>query len=257
MTVRSLALPTEHGGWGFTLEPILLGLLTAPSATGWELAVASTAVFLARRPLKLVTTDLVRRRWLGRSAAALMIALVYVLIAAAGVVGAFVTTQGPFWWPMIAAAPLAAIALSADARSRNRRLVPQLAGAIAMGSTVAAIGMGAGRGWVLSFGLWGVLAARDLAAIVLARGMVRRFKAKTVEAGPILVVQIVAVAAVGAMALAAAVPWLSVVAMAILGSVAFVSLRRPPVPASAVGWTQMGVGLLVVLLTALGARLGF
>ncbi|VAV92581.1 Putative membrane-spanning protein, partial [hydrothermal vent metagenome] len=30
VNVRSIALPTEHGGWGFTLEPILLGLLVAP-----------------------------------------------------------------------------------------------------------------------------------------------------------------------------------------------------------------------------------
>ncbi|MDX2007394.1 MAG: hypothetical protein SFU83_19325 [Meiothermus sp.] len=28
--LRSVALPNEHGGWGFTLEPILLGLLVAP-----------------------------------------------------------------------------------------------------------------------------------------------------------------------------------------------------------------------------------
>ncbi|MDJ0498494.1 MAG: YwiC-like family protein, partial [Acidimicrobiia bacterium] len=64
---RSIGLPVEHGGWGFTLEPALLGLLVAYSAAAWELAVASVAVFLARRPLRLVLTDLMRRRWLPRS----------------------------------------------------------------------------------------------------------------------------------------------------------------------------------------------
>lgn len=27
LPLKSVAIPTEHGGWGFTLEPILLGLL--------------------------------------------------------------------------------------------------------------------------------------------------------------------------------------------------------------------------------------
>jgi hypothetical protein len=257
MTLRSVAFPTEHGGWGFTFEPILLGLLVAPTATGWELGVAATAIFLARRPVKLVGTDLVRRRWLGRSRAALAVAAVYGLVAVAGVVGAFVTHRGPFWWPPIAAIPLAAVSLRADVHSRNRGLIPQSSGAIAMGSTVAAIAMGAGWDWVPSFGLWGVLAARDLAAIVLARGMVRRFKAKVVPERPILATQMVAIAATAAIAAAGAAPWLSVLAMALLGVAAVVSLGRPPVPAPAVGWTQIGIGLVVVLLTALGVRLGW
>ncbi|NHZ70059.1 MAG: hypothetical protein GWP18_00280, partial [Proteobacteria bacterium] len=55
-----MALPTEHGGWGFTLEPILLGLLVAPSASAWEISAAALGIFLARRPVKILSTDLVR-----------------------------------------------------------------------------------------------------------------------------------------------------------------------------------------------------
>jgi hypothetical protein len=257
MTLRSVAFPTEHGGWGFTLEPILLGLLVAPTATGWELGVAATAVFLARRPVKLVGTDLVRRRWLDRSTAALTVAVFYFLLAAAGAVGAFVTRKGPFWWPLIVAVPFALVSLRADAHSKNRALVPQLTGAIAMGSTVAAVSMGGGLDWIASFGLWGVLTARDVAAIVLARGMVRRFKSKDVPHGPILLVQIAAILVTLALVLAGAAPWLSLLAMVLLAVTSIISLRRPPVPAKIVGWTQMGVGLMVVLLTTLGIRLGF
>lgn len=28
-TLRAVAIPTEHGGWSLTLEPVLLGLLVA------------------------------------------------------------------------------------------------------------------------------------------------------------------------------------------------------------------------------------
>lgn len=259
MTVRlrSVALPTEHGGWGFTLEPIVLGLLVAPSAAGWEIAAAALGVFLARRPVKLFSTDLVRRRWLPRSTMALVAAMVFAAVAMAGVIGAFITTRGPFWWPFIVALPFAGFSLRADAHSQNRALAPQLAGSIAMGSTVAAIAMGAGWEWMPAFGLWLVLTARDVAAIVLARGMVRRFKAKSVDHVRIHLAQLAAFAVVAVAAAVGVVPWLGAVAISLLGVVAVVSLARPPVPAKVVGWTQMGVGLMVVLLTALGVRAGW
>ncbi|NOY55211.1 MAG: YwiC-like family protein [Actinobacteria bacterium] len=255
--VRSVALPTEHGGWGFTLEPILLGLLVAPSAAGWEIAAAALGVFLARRPVKLFSTDVIRGRWLPRSTTALAVAAVYGVVAIAGAAGAITTTRGPFWWPLLVAVPFAAFALRADAHSHNRALAPQLAGSIAMGSTVAAIAMGAGWEWIPAFGLWLILAARDIAAIVLARGMVRRFKDKSVDRTRIYIVQVAAVGVVAAGAAAGVVPWLGVVAIGLLGIIAVVSLTRPPVPAKVVGWTQMGVGLMVALLTAIGVWVGW
>ena len=59
---RSVAIPSEHGGWGLTAEPALLGLLVAPSIAGGVLAVAAVVAFLARTPLKLVLVDRWRRR---------------------------------------------------------------------------------------------------------------------------------------------------------------------------------------------------
>ena len=52
-----MALPAEHGGWGLTLEPGLLGLLMAPSAAGVCVALAALVAFLARTPLKVVVVD--------------------------------------------------------------------------------------------------------------------------------------------------------------------------------------------------------
>ncbi len=66
-TLRSVAVPSEHGGWGLTLEPGLLGLLVAPGAAGVCLAVAAFVAFLARTPLKVVLVDRRRGRWLGRT----------------------------------------------------------------------------------------------------------------------------------------------------------------------------------------------
>src|SRR5437762_11678455 len=51
--VRTIALPVEHGGWGISLEPVLLGLRVAPSQAGAWVGVATLGAFLARHPLKV------------------------------------------------------------------------------------------------------------------------------------------------------------------------------------------------------------
>ena len=55
--VRSVALPSEHGGWSFLLEPIALGLAVAPSLAGLLLGVAVTGAFLTHQPLKTAVKD--------------------------------------------------------------------------------------------------------------------------------------------------------------------------------------------------------
>ncbi len=254
--IRSIALPTEHGGWGFTLEPIILGLLVAHSATAWEISAAALGIFLARRPVKIFSTDLVRGRWLPRSTIALVFSLLYGGVALAGVIGAFITAEGPFWIPALVALPLALFALRADAHSKNRVLAAELAGSIAMGATVAAITIGSGWDFLPAFGLWFVLAVRDVAAISLVRGQVRRLKGRPSGASTIYAVQAGSVGAVAVAAAFGAVPWLAVVAIGLVGLVAVASLNRPPVEAKVIGWTQMGVGLMVVLITAVGVNLG-
>jgi hypothetical protein len=35
---RMVAVPSEHGGWGLTFEPVLLGLIVNPSWAGFRAA---------------------------------------------------------------------------------------------------------------------------------------------------------------------------------------------------------------------------
>ncbi len=255
VSYRSIALPVEHGGWGFTLEPILLGLLVAYSAAAWELSVAALAVFLARRPVKLVATDVVRRRWLHRTTIAASFAALYGSIALLGLVGALVTAPNRFLVAYAVAAPLAVIAVSADASSRSRTLIAELAGSTAMGATVAAIALADGWGMADAFGLWLVLAGRGVATIALVRGQIRRVHSKPVGATAIYATQLGTVAVMALAAAGGIVPWLAAVAMIGIAVLAVVSLRRPPVAAKVVGWTQIATGLAVVLLTAVGVWL--
>jgi hypothetical protein len=47
-----VAIPSEHGGWGLTFEPVLLGLLVEPSWPGVAIGAAALTAFLVRTPLK-------------------------------------------------------------------------------------------------------------------------------------------------------------------------------------------------------------
>lgn len=256
-SIRSIALPVEHGGWGFTLEPVLLGLLVAYSPAAWELSVAALAVFLARRPFKLVATDLVRKRWLPRTTTALIFAVFYGSLALAGVAGALVTADARFLLAYAAAAPFAVVAVYADSRSKSRMLVAELAGSIVMGSTATAIALADGWGLVDAFGLWLVLIARGVTTISLVRGQIRRVHSKPAGARAIYTVQWAVVGVMVFAAVLGAVPWLSVVAIAAIGVLAYVSLATPPVEARVVGWTQIATGIVVVMLTAIGVWLGW
>ena len=79
-SLKSVALPSEHGGWVLTLEPGLLGVLVAPSLVGLCLALAAFVAFLARTPVKIVMVDRWRGRSLPRTRLALRVAVAAVLL---------------------------------------------------------------------------------------------------------------------------------------------------------------------------------
>jgi hypothetical protein len=82
--IKSIALPPEHGAWGFLLEPMVLGLAVAPSLAGLFLAVGVVGAFLVRHPLKLAFADWKRHKRYERTRIAERVILVY---GAAAVIG--------------------------------------------------------------------------------------------------------------------------------------------------------------------------
>ena len=78
--------------------------------------------------------------------------------------------------PLAAAVPLVALELWFDMRSRTRRLLPELAGSVGIGSIVAAIVLADGGDAPLAVGLWIVIAARAVAAIPFVRLQLSRAK---------------------------------------------------------------------------------
>jgi len=258
LRLRSLALPVEHGGWGFLLEPILLGLLLCPSPSGLCLGVAATGAFLARHPLKLVMADRRRGSRYPRTAVAARVAIAYAALAAVAFLTALALSPAPFWIPVLLASPLAALAVFRDAAGRSRELDAELAGAAALASSVAAITLAFGFSRPAALLLWLLLAARAATAILYVRARLRLDRG--VAAGTRLVVVSHGLLLLLGVWLAAlsALPWLAVVALAaLLVRAAYgVSSRRGALKPKQLGWRELGFGSLLILLLALGHAFG-
>lgn len=253
---RSVVLPNEHGGWGLTLEPALLGLLVAPGLAGVLLGLAAFAAFLLRTPAKLVAVDRRRGRCLPRTRLATRVAVVELIGLLALVAGA-VALSGPApLVPLAAAAPLVGVELWFDVRSRGRRLVPEVAGAVGIGSVAAAVALAGGTSAVLGLGLWLVLAARAVTSIPYVRSRVVQLHGRAPDRRSVLAGDLAALMAAG---LAVAVDR-SVLAgaLAVVAVVVFQRSEagRPVDRAAVIGMRQMVLGLAVVLIAAAGVLFG-
>ena len=250
-TLRAVAMPTEHGGWSLTLEPVLLGLLVAWSWPGLSLGIAAMLAFLARTPLKLVLVDGWRRRWLTRTTVAARVAGVELLVLVTLVAAAALAADARFWWPLLVAAPLVTVELWFDMRSRSRRLLPELAGTVGIGSVAAAIALADGNDAVLALGLWIVVAARAAAAIPYARTQVFRTRGRLYQLWHSDLAQALAVLAVFVGWLVEAVPLAAAVAIAAVEMFNVAAVRAAPRPAKVIGFQQMFFGVAVVVVTAI------
>lgn len=251
--LRSVAVPTEHGGWGLTAEPVVLGLAVAPSLAGVLLGLASVLAFLARTPLRVVLVDRHRGRDLERTALARRVLLIEVAAIASAVAIAALVAEDPFWWPLLVAAPLVALELWFDMRSRSRRLVPELAGTFGICAVVAVIVLAGGESAALAVALWLVLAGRAATSIPHVRALIARLHGRPASSGLLVAAD---AAALAAAALAAVVDAaVAVGALAVAGVVVAQRLTgRTPAPAKVVGIRQTVLGLAVVVATAVSVH---
>lgn len=256
--LRTVAVPSEHGGWGLVAEPCLLGLSVAPSASGAFLAAATFIAFLLRTPAKIVFIDRRRGRWLPRTSLAAAVSAVEATVLMALVVAAVAVHHNPhFWVPALIAAPLLAVEAWYEVRSRGRRLVPELAGAIGVCSVAPMILLADGRSPSLAAAAWVVLGARVVTSIPHVRSNVDALHGRT----PNTAVTTAADAVSTALALIA----IAIDSASSLGAIAVIAViaaqrltsRGEPAPAVVLGVRQTLFGFGIVATAAAGVLTQF
>lgn len=257
---RAVALPAEHGGWALIIEPIVLGLLVAPSMIGFFIALGSLACFLTRHPLKVAVSDRRKGRVLRRTSLADRFALLYITFAVVFFAIPIMSAERGFLLPLLIAGPLVLIQLSYDALGHSRELIPEIVGAIAVGSISTAIALAGGWSRPTAYALWIIVACRHVPTILYLRVLLRRRREKQGAKGnaTVIAVQVVALLAVVLLLFFRVAPALAIVVFAMLLVRACVGLLNEiqPVPKK-LGLSEIAFGALVVLAVGLGYRLGW
>jgi hypothetical protein len=252
--IETVFLPKEHGSWSLALEPLVLGLLIAPSPAGGALATAAFAGFLARRPLKTaLTTDRPARR---RTAALTLAALG--CLATTGLAEAAMLGGVAALWPLLLVAPLGGLFAYFDAQNEARAAAAEIVGCSAFALLPTALATLAGWSAPAALALALIAFTRSLPTVLTLRFCLR--SAKGESPSPALAPVCAAIAA-SALAFAWSlrlVPMLSVAAATVLllRSLWFTSPWRPGWPARRLGMLEAALGVLYAGTVAAGYHAG-
>ena len=254
--IKSVAVPNEHGGWGFTLEPVLLGLLIAHHPAGWGLGLLALMGFLGRHPIKLCLADLRRKKLYPRTRLALGFAALYVTLGILGLWLALSQAEQNFWFPLLSVIPLMGVQLWFDAQNKGRNLIPELCGSVAMGAVATAIALAGGALAEVAYALWIILAVRSVTSIYFARTQVMRARKQPTLPQTSLLIGILGWFVLAITGTQQITPMFAVIAMTALLGYQVHAFRTPPVAAKVVGWGQMAFGLLFVVCAVVGVQTG-
>lgn len=154
--------------------------------------------------------------------------------------------------PVLVAGPLVAIEMSFEIRSRGRRLVAELCGAVGIAAVAVSIVLAGNRAAGLAIGVWMVLAARAIGAIPFVRVQILRLRRGQ---GPVWHSDLAQVAAVAIATLAMIADRRLLAGAAgvlLLALAQSVWVRQAPIPAKRLGLREMAIGIALVAVTAVG-----
>src|SRR5215510_1395575 len=108
-------LPVEHGAWGFLFEPLIAGLILAPSVAAPFITLLAVGAFLTRQPLKFALGDWLQKRRLPRTDVARRFVVIFGSIAAVGLLGSFLLAPLYSLVPFVLVAPIVVYLIIQDA----------------------------------------------------------------------------------------------------------------------------------------------
>jgi hypothetical protein len=256
--LKPIALPAEHGSWGFLLEPVLLGLALAPTLPGLSIAATVVAAFLLRNPLRIFLRSRGRVHESPRRTLARSVALVYAAFVAVGVVVTVALMGWKPFWPLLVVGPLGVAFLFFDSKNQSRSLTAELAGGIGLAAAAPSIVLCDGWTATAAMATWAIVVAKAVPTVVYIRARLRLEGGENVAPWPAVAGHTAAAVLGTALGLMAVVPWLTVAMLILL-------LARAALGLSPLRWgkTTKQIGILefvfsglYVFATAVGFRGG-
>lgn len=252
--VKAIALPVEHGSWGFVFEPLVAAIAVAPSLGSVWIALLVIGSFLARQPLKVLLTDWQAKRNLPQTRVALKFTFFYGAFALLGLLGSLYIVNIYSFLPVAFILPLAGYQIYCDASRKSRQLLPELTGAIAISSSAAVIALAGGWTLPAALALWTIFAARLIPSILYVRNRLRLEKGKDFSRNAVIFSNLAAVAVAAVLAADGLIPKLPVIMFAVLAARAILGISpyRKKVKAMKIGVWEVIYGVLTVLSVIIG-----
>lgn len=246
---KSIALPVEHGAWGFLFEPLVAGLILAPSLAAPFILLLVTGAFLTRQPIKFLLGDWLQSRQLPRTTVALRFVLIFGGIAAAGLLGSLFFAPLHSFIPFVFVAPFVVYLIVQDVARQTRQLLPELLAAFALASSVTVLALAGGLGYSFSFVLWAIMLARLIPSVLYVRSRLRLEKGKEFSQFAPVAAHVLALITVGAFFYFDLSSILTVLILAFLTARAAFGLSRfhRSMTAKAIGIREVFYGVLYVL----------
>ncbi len=129
INIRQIALPTEHGSWGFVLEPLILSLLVAYSFPGLILGFCTFFMFLSHQPLKNI---LKRKKQSSYNKASFIVLGIYSLFIVSLFAIVFFQVSIDTLIPFGAAVVIMMIYITSLYLKKNRELISELSAPISI-----------------------------------------------------------------------------------------------------------------------------
>lgn len=240
VALRPLAIPNEHGGWGFLLEPAVLAIALVPSRAGVALAMALVAAFFLRHPLRLASRDVMLRKRYPRTVACAKLAAIYGAIAAGFFALAIAWSSAATMVPLVAVVPFLAAQFVFDVRNDGRALTAELCGAVAAAGGGAACALAGQGGATLAIVVATLSLARSIPSVLYVRSLLRH-----APFAPAIAAHVLAIAIVGVIADVR----LTIVPLALLARC--IAARFRLVTARRVGLEEVGWGIVATIVWAL------
>lgn len=238
-------MPKEHGSWSLALEPLVLGLLAAPSIAGLWIALAALTGFLLRRPLRLAwrDSDPLRRRLAGQI---LFLGTMFAAIAFG--LGVAAAARSVLPWMLLPAAAGAVFAYY-DLQNSGREAAAEIAGAAAFAALTGMIAAAGGWPTAAAAALLCAMAARAVPTVMLVRAYLRAAKTGRSRVAPALSVSSVALAVAVLIWWLGQLPAAVVVALGLFWARAFALLvfPRPALRARTLGLVELALGAAYVI----------
>lgn len=243
-----LTLPKEHGSWSLALEPVIFGLIVAPTAAGAALVMAAVSGFFLRRPMKI---------WLSPKSDPRqpLAAACTAILALAGLTGLLLAARlggANNLWPLLPAALAGAVFAWCDSHNEAREGAAEVAGAVAFGLLPAAFGALAGWHASAFCALAAVMLVRSVPTVLTVRANLRIRKGRAVPVLPALVSGGAGIFLTGWLVYLRLAPWAAVLFATIFAArTAWLLLWRPDLTARTVGIIEAVLGGMMVFILAL------